>query len=272
MKVLRIIRSPEDIVIPKGMTRKIKYGVAHCTAGPQNQSTQTIFNHWKNFNGWKNVGYHFMINPDGTVEQLAELDQVTNGVKGYNSNSIHFTYKGGIDANGKPVDNRTEAQKKAQIMIMTRLKELFPDIIYKGHREFSTDQNGNGIIERWEWIKSCPAFDLPTWIVAIGFDKKLEPAKIIYKLNYPLIKNETVLAIQHALAITPDYIFGAGTDQQVKNFQYKKGITVDGQVGEGTAAKLIGRIDPDKLYKSTKGDVARGQHYIDLLKQIKNRK
>lgn len=272
MKIIRIIRKPEDIVIPKGMARAIKYGVAHCTAGPQNQTTEEIFNYWKRVNGWNNVGYHFDINADGTIEQLAELSQVVNGVAGHNSNAIHFCYKGGVDKKGNPIDNRTDAQKESLLLIINRLKELFPNIIFVGHRDFSTDKNGNGIIDVWEWIKSCPAFDLRAWLAAVGFDKKVTPARIVYKLNSPLIKNQIVEAIQQALKISPDMVFGQNTSDAVKAFQFKKGLTIDGQVGEATAAKLIAAIDPSKIYYTGKpGDSKPGKFYIDLLRLIKNR-
>ena len=29
----------------------------------------------------------------------------------------------------------------------------------QGHRDYSPDKNGNGIIERFEWIKDCPCFN-----------------------------------------------------------------------------------------------------------------
>lgn len=171
MKVIRIIKTAADITIPKGMTRVIKYGVSHCTAGPQNQSTEEIFNYWKKHNGWVTAGYHFDIAADGTIEQYVEIDKISNGVAGHNSNSIHFCYKGGIDGKGNPIDNRTDAQKISQLLIIHRLKELFPNIVFLGHRDFSRDLNGNGVIDQWEWIKSCPAFDLRAWLATQGWIK-----------------------------------------------------------------------------------------------------
>lgn len=266
MKVLRLIKKPEDIVIPKGMTRRIKFGVLHCTSAPQNQPTQEIFNYWARHNGWRNVGYHFMINADGSIEQHAEISQVTNGVQGYNSNAIHFTYKGGVDGKGNPIDNRTPAQRASQLMIVNRLKELFRDIVFLGHRDFSTDKNGNGIIDRWEWIKSCPSLDFRVWLASQGLDKKIIPEKIVYKYNEPLIKNDTVYAIQLGLNITADRWFGENTSEAVKAFQRRNNLTVDGIVGERTASALSGLIKPNTAY-----GLHTGQYYIDLLNNIKNK-
>lgn len=260
----REIKKASDITIPNGM-RSVKYAVAHTTASPQNQTIQAILNHWEFNNKWKNVGYHFIIEHNGKITELANIGQVTNGVQGYNSNSIHFTYIGGIDSKGNPIDNRTEAQKQSQILIINRFKELFPNIIFLGHRDFSTDKNGNGIIDRWEWIKSCPSYDHREWLASVGLDKKVEPIKIVYKLNTPLIKNDTVVAIQLGLHISSDGWFGSDTDKAVRDFQKLNRLTSDGIVGEKTAKELIKHISPDIEYKGNKGS-----YYIGLLHLIKN--
>lgn len=65
-----------------------------------------------------------------------------------------------------------------------------------------------------------------------------EPVRIIYKFNYPLIKNDTVKAIQKALGIKADGIFGSDTDKAVKLFQAKNGLATDGIVGKQTAKLL----------------------------------
>jgi N-acetylmuramoyl-L-alanine amidase len=223
--------------------RDIKYIVLHCTAGPQDQPTSEILKFWKNVNGWANPGYHHEINADGSIEDLHPIEKIANGVAGYNKHSIHISYKGGIDAKGRPVDNRTSAQKQSQIELITKYKTMFPNAVVLGHRDFSTDKNGNGIIDRWEWIKSCPAFDVRDWMISIDLDTKLKPTGIIYKLNYPLIKNNTVGQIQLALVkqgykMTIDKVFGRQTADAIIDFQKKNGLTADGQVGPSTAEKL----------------------------------
>lgn len=232
MQILRIIKSVNDIPLKSGFIPK--WLTFHCTAGPQNQSTKEIFSYWKNHNKWSNVGYHFMINADGTIEQCKEIWQSTNGVKGFNTNNIHICYKGGQNEK----DNRTEAQIKSQMLLLDFFKSKYTNIIALGHRDFSTDANGNGIIERWEWIKYCPAYDFRNDVMNRGRNNLIVPSKIIYKLNNPLIKNETVKSIQTALGIKADGIFGADTDKAVRNFQAKNKLTVDGIVGNKTATLM----------------------------------
>ena len=236
MKVIRIIKSVNDIPLKNGYVPK--WLTFHCTSAPQNQKTEVIFNHWKVNNGWTNVGYHFMIGADGTIEQLQEVWNITNGVKGFNTGNVHICYKGGIDGKGSAFDNRTEAQIKSQLVLLDFFKDQYPNIIALGHRDFSTDANGNGIIERWEWIKACPSYDFREDVMNRGKNKLIVPSKIVYKLNNPLIKNSTVIAIQKALGIKSDGIFGADTDKAVKAFQAKNGLVADGIVGNKTAYLL----------------------------------
>jgi N-acetylmuramoyl-L-alanine amidase len=88
--------------------------------------------------------------------QLLAIDQVANGVKGFNSNAIHISYIGGVDKNGKALDNRTEAQINTQIQLLNRFKKEFPNAEIKGHRDFP------------RVAKDCPSFDVVTWLKMVG--------------------------------------------------------------------------------------------------------
>ena len=68
-------------------------------------------------------------------------------------------YVGGLDCKGKAKDTRTEKQKAALLALLVDLRKLYPEARISGHRDFSPDLNGNGIIEPKEWIKECPCFD-----------------------------------------------------------------------------------------------------------------
>ncbi|WP_228411401.1 N-acetylmuramoyl-L-alanine amidase [Epilithonimonas vandammei] len=92
--------------------RNIEYIAVHCTATPQTATVSSIQNYWKNSLKWKMPGYHFIVKPDGEIVQLLDIANVSNGVGGWNSKLINISYIGGVDKNGKPTDNRTEAQKR----------------------------------------------------------------------------------------------------------------------------------------------------------------
>ncbi len=136
--------------------RKITHLVLHCTASPQTQTVQTILNYWKDFNGWKSPGYHFLISADGKAHRLADDNEVTNGVKGHNANSLHLSYIGGIDKKGHAVDNRTPAQIATQIRLIKEAKAKYPKAKIVGHRDF-LEKGKPG------W-KECPSFDVAEWL------------------------------------------------------------------------------------------------------------
>ncbi|MCE7039257.1 N-acetylmuramoyl-L-alanine amidase [Dyadobacter sp. CY312] len=139
--------------------RNVNYLVVHCSAGPQNQKVPAIEQYWKKSLGWSKKGYHVIVEADGTAHELVPIDQISNGVAGFNSQIINIAYIGGVDKKGKPVDNRTPEQKATILRYLKKWKKMFPKAIIQGHRDFSPDKNKNGIIEYFEWIKYCPCFD-----------------------------------------------------------------------------------------------------------------
>ena len=142
--------------------RQIQYIVVHCTAGSQRATTvESLKNHWKRL-GWQAPGYHYVVFPSGHTERMADDAKICNGVKGYNTVSVHIAYVGGIDSCGRPIDNRTEAQKAALYFLLEQLKARYPQAVIRGHRDFSPDLDGNGEISEDEFIKHCPCFDVQT--------------------------------------------------------------------------------------------------------------
>ena len=126
--------------------RTIEYIVIHCTATSPSAKVSGILRYWKEEKGWKSPGYHRIINADGEVVKLSNFDNITNGVKGYNHNSIHISYIGGING----VDTRTEEQKAS---ILDCIHEALAyegtskKVIIKGHRNFPNV------------TKECPSFN-----------------------------------------------------------------------------------------------------------------
>ena len=130
--------------------RKINNIVIHCTATGQNTKIESIQRYWRENLGWKNPGYHYVVNKFGSIIQLAGEELVTNGVGGHNQNSIHISYIGGIDENGQPKDTRTDAQRRAIHAKVEDLKRRYPEARVLGHRDFP------GV------AKACPSFDVAT--------------------------------------------------------------------------------------------------------------
>ena len=138
--------------------RNIKYIAVHCTASHQSMTIEGLKQEFKR-KGWVNPGYHYVVSPDGKITQLLDEDKVSNGVKGFNSVSINVAYIGGIDINGKPIDNRTTAQKASLRSLLKMLHKKYPTAVIQGHRDFSPDLNKDGKITPNEWMKACPCFN-----------------------------------------------------------------------------------------------------------------
>lgn len=137
--------------------RIITHIVLHCTATPQATTVESIRRYWKDVKKWKSPGYHHIIVPDGTIVNLLPIEEVSNGVQGHNAHSIHISYIGGIDSKGNALDNRTDAQKATQIVLLKKYMAMFPGVTVCGHRDFP------GV------TKECPSFDVKTWLKTVKF-------------------------------------------------------------------------------------------------------
>lgn len=171
--------------------RFIKYIVIHCSAGYG--SWEAIQKYWRSM-GWKTDGYHFYILTDGTIIEGVPLANVSNGVGGFNTPSVHISYQGGVarDNYKKAVDTRTPEQKEAILECIDRAFKFFKQhqdisgIKILGHRDFSPDKNLNGMIDANERIKECPSFDaIPEYLWLRGH--KALASKTILTLFLPLL-------------------------------------------------------------------------------------
>lgn len=137
--------------------RQVDYICIHCTATQRQATVNGILNYWREELGWKNPGYHILIESDGTPHVLQDFDKPTNGVKGFNHNSIHISYIGGLDEYGLPADTRTEAQKAQILNCIYTAIEYAGEAEILGHRDFPNV------------TKTCPNFDVKRefgWITA----------------------------------------------------------------------------------------------------------
>jgi N-acetylmuramoyl-L-alanine amidase len=130
------------------LTRKIDYIAIHCTATQPSATVTAIQNYWRNNLGWKNAGYHILFHAEKGFTILTDFNEVSNGVRGFNSVSINLSYIGGIDKAGKPTDNRSESQKRLMKIAVDELRlKIGKGVIVQGHRDFP------------KVAKACPCFD-----------------------------------------------------------------------------------------------------------------
>jgi N-acetylmuramoyl-L-alanine amidase len=133
--------------------RDIRYIVVHCTATQPTATLDAIKRYWKEVRGWGDVpGYHYIILRSGEIVQLLDERKISHGVFGHNQHCVHICYIGGIDKEGKPVDNRTTAQQEAMFDKIVELSERYPKAEILGHRDFPGVK------------KACPCFDVKSWL------------------------------------------------------------------------------------------------------------
>lgn len=141
--------------------------VIHCSATQEGSNIKAAdIKKWHIQRGFRTIGYHYVIDLDGTVETGRALTEEgahcnTKGLStsSYNRHSVGICYVGGLDKLGKAKDTRTEAQKKAMHELVAKLCKQFKIKEIIGHRDASPDANGDGKISPNEYIKACPCFD-----------------------------------------------------------------------------------------------------------------
>ena len=127
--------------------RKITLIVIHCSAvKPEQTSSAKQIDSWHKGQGWRCIGYHYVVRRDGSVEPGRPVEMVGAHVKFHNRYSIGVCYEGGLDAAGMAADTRTPEQVKALRGLVEQLHGCFPNALIVGHHDLDP-------------TKSCPCFD-----------------------------------------------------------------------------------------------------------------
>lgn len=130
--------------------RNIDEIIVHCSDTPKTMDigADTIREWHVNERGWSDIGYHYVIKRDGTVENGRDLDgdgnvdeEVGAHVFGHNKNSIGICLVG-----GKPRANFTMKQYSALFQLVYRLRNEYGHLSVKGHYQYDSG-------------KECPMFD-----------------------------------------------------------------------------------------------------------------
>jgi len=135
-------------------TRQIKGIIIHCSATKPSMDigVEEITDWHVIGNKWSDIGYHYVIKRDGTLEHGRDINKDGAHCKGHNKNTIGICLVGGVNDKGTPQDNFTPPQ-------WDTLESLVEDLVWKdwvnpgcfikGHNELSS--------------KACPSFDVQEW-------------------------------------------------------------------------------------------------------------
>lgn len=140
----------------KKSKRVITELIVHCTATPEGRDcTVADIRAEHKRQGWSDIGYHYVIYRDGTIQEGRDVDIVGAhcAAGGHNQHSIGICYVGGLENKPgvpynklKAKDTRTEEQRLSLLSLLCNLKKLYPKAKVYGHRDF-------------EAHKECPSFD-----------------------------------------------------------------------------------------------------------------
>ena len=116
---------------------RIKMIVVHHSA-TDSGTPQAYANYHVNTRDWPGIGYHYVIQKDGTIFQTNELDTISYHTGGQNTHSIGVCLTGNYDKQKPPA---IQIQKCGELIAAIR-QQFSQDLRIKGHRDFSN--------------KSCP--------------------------------------------------------------------------------------------------------------------
>jgi N-acetylmuramoyl-L-alanine amidase len=104
-------------------------------------------------NGWSDIGYHHLIDRDGTLIEGRPMNRDGAHTRGHNKGTIGVSLFGGHGSseNDEFSDNFTPAQDAALRRYITQMKQIHPGIQkVSGHNEYAA--------------KACPGFNVKRWL------------------------------------------------------------------------------------------------------------
>lgn len=120
--------------------------IIHCSDSPyKRDDTAKDIDAWHKQRGWRCIGYHYVIDLDGTIEYGRHVSTPGAHCYRHNAHSIGVCYIGGRDEHGNTADTRTPEQKEALNKLLYKLITIYRCPV-KGHHDYDRQ-------------KDCPCFD-----------------------------------------------------------------------------------------------------------------
>ena len=153
--------------------RPINEIIVHCTATrpewmagrPLAEKVAEIRRWHVSDRGWKDIGYHYLIDRDGKVAEGRPLAQIGAHVAGRNTGTIGIALFGGHGSAETDAfaANFTPAQDQALRGLIAKLMKAHPTIVrVSGHNLYAR--------------KACPGFNVPSWYAAARASAPVTPA------------------------------------------------------------------------------------------------
>ena len=101
-------------------------------------------------NGWDDVGYHYIIKRDGTLQTGRDESMVGSHARQVNGTSLGICLVGGVNDNNDWENNFNDEQFETLKTIVLKLKDKYQIEKIIGHYEVDD-------------VKKCPSFDVTEW-------------------------------------------------------------------------------------------------------------
>tara|TARA_R110000823_G_C15819209_1_gene489072 strand:- start:42 stop:464 length:423 start_codon:yes stop_codon:yes gene_type:complete len=126
--------------------------VIHCSATPETMDigVKEITKWHVEDNKWDDIGYHFVIRRDGTLETGRDESMVGSHARAVNGTSLGVCLVGGSNKQGEWENNFNEKQFETLKNIVTELKDKYNVEKIIGHCEVDD-------------VKKCPSFNVQEW-------------------------------------------------------------------------------------------------------------
>jgi N-acetylmuramoyl-L-alanine amidase len=153
---------------------KIDTIVIHYSATyPDQVITRDTINGWHKQRGFREIGYHWFIRRDGTLEEGRPEGTMGAGVTGHNgANIIHICWAGGLErATGpnKGVWNISPTQEDRLVRLIRDIQKRHPSATHVvGHIDLGTSQCPGlpkGGVAKW-WASKNPEPVKTNWLMA----------------------------------------------------------------------------------------------------------
>jgi N-acetylmuramoyl-L-alanine amidase len=173
------MRKIDEIIIHASATKKGWW------SGKGAEAIRDEFRRWHRAKNWSDIGYHFVIVPDGEIAKGREVSVIGAHVKGKNRSSIGICLVGGFGGKKDGVfsDNFTPEQDAALRGLIGDLQADHPSIgKISGHNEYAN--------------KACPCFNVSEWLT-------VKPVEAKPKVRTKKVQSKTVQAsiVQGASAV-----------------------------------------------------------------------
>ncbi len=140
--------------------RQITEIIVHCTAtradwwaGKRTSDKVREIKRWHvQDRGWSDIGYHFLIDRDGTVAKGRDIARDGAHVQGRNKGTIGIALFGGHGSAETDAFSRhfTPQQDAALRNLIADLRKQYGNVPVTGHNQYAA--------------KACPGFNVPAWL------------------------------------------------------------------------------------------------------------